>query len=156
MEGIKESLIFYDQTKQFFIERHAKINSIKFVDDNSDLNDSLVYIDGTKYIYNVLGRFDNSTNFWEWGWSYEKIKNKIYTTRNFLRFGLENYDDDFELSRNIIINSKIKIEDKLNLDIILAISSRFLLNDGYIMVHKIKESNNIDKYIILKDLHKIK
>jgi len=152
MEGIKDSLLIYDKSKYIFDEKHPKVTSIKFDDDKSDLKESIVYINNTKYIYCVLGRFDNSTNFWEWGWSYELTKNKVYATRDFLIFGIENFDEDFDLTRKIIVNSKIKIEDSLNLDIILGLSLRFLFGKGFVAIHKIKDSNTIDKYIILKPL----
>jgi hypothetical protein len=151
MEGIKESLLTYDQSKNKFNELYPKVSSIKFEDDPSDLNNSYVYINKDKYIYCVLGRFDNSTNFWEWGWSYEITKNKVYATRVFLNYGIDNFDEDFSLTRKIIVNSKIKIEEKFNLDIILAISLRFLHKFGFGVIYNIKESPNIDKYIILKE-----
>ncbi len=152
MDEIKKSLINYDKLRFQFNKLYPKITSIKFEDDNSDLSECKVIINGDQYFYCVLGRFDKSTNFWEWGWSFERIKNKTYASRDFLNYALDNYDDDFEIIRQMLINSKFKIDEKFNLDIILAISSRFLFNDRYFFIYELKESNNISKFIILKEL----
>lgn len=150
MDAIKKSLIIYYKYKYKFEKLFPKISSIKYDDDKSDLIESIVIINNTKFNYCILGRFDKSTNFWEWGWSFERVKNKTYAIRDFLNYGLENYDDEFEIIRQMIINSKFKIDEKFNLDIILAISARFIFKSGYIYIHEIKESNNISKFMILK------
>jgi hypothetical protein len=152
MDDIKKSLITYYKNKFLFNKFYPKITSIKFDDDNSDLKECKVFINGDQFIYCVLGRFDKSTNFWEWGWSYERIKNKTYAIREFLNYALDNYNEDYETIRQMLINSKFKIDEKINLDIILAVSSRLILSDGYSFIYEMKDSNNITKYIILKNL----
>jgi hypothetical protein len=52
--------------------------------------------------------------------------------------------------KNILINSKIKITNKINIDIILAYTLRFLSSFGFSYIYEFKESNNISKYFILK------
>ena len=152
MDDIKKSLIYYDKYRFKFNKLYPKITSIKFDDDNSDLKESKVIINGKSFYYCVLGRFDYSNNFWEWGWSFERIKNKTYATRDFLNYALDNYNDEYEIIRQMLINSKFKIDEKFNLDIILAISARFLYNDKYLYIHELKVSTNISKFIILKEL----
>jgi hypothetical protein len=152
MEEIKKSLILYDKNRFIFNQSYPKIISIKFDDDNGDLKESKVYINNDPFNYSVLGRFDNSTNFWEWSWSFEKVKNKSYRIRQLLLYSLDNYDPEFEIINQISINTKFKISEKFNLDIILAISLRFLENHGYRTVYEIKETNTISKFIILKDI----
>ena len=93
MDIIKQSLINYDKMSYNLSNKYKSIKSIKFNDENADLENSSVIINGDKYIYNVLGRIDSSTNFWEWGWSFEKIKNKTYDLRLLFTYGIENYDE---------------------------------------------------------------
>jgi len=152
MEYIKDSLIFYDKSRFEFDLLYPKITSIKFDDDKSDLKKSKVIINNDAYYYNVIGRFDNFTNFWEWSWSFEKIKNKIYDIDDLLNYARELFDDEYDIYRNILINTKIKINEKINLDIILAITIRFMMTKKYVYILKLKDTNNIDKYIIVKKI----
>lgn len=149
MDIIKQSIINYDKMLYNLSNKYKTIKSIKFIDETSDLQSSTVNINGDKYVYNVLGRFDNSTNFWEWGWSFEKIKNKTYDLRQLFLYGIENYDDDYKIFRDILINSRIKIDNNLNLDVILGISLSFLNEADYQYIIKIEESSTITKYIII-------
>ena len=52
--------------------------------------------------------------------------------------------------KNILINSKIQSTNKINIDIILAYTLRFLSSFGFCYIYEFKESNNISKYFILK------
>lgn len=149
MDIIKQSLINYDKMLYNLSNKYKNIKSIKFLDETSDLQNSVVIINGDKYEYNILGRFDNSTNFWEWGWSFEKVKNKTYDLRQLFLYGIENYDDDYKVLRDILINARIKIDNNLNLDIIFGISLSFLNIADYQYIIKIEESSTISKYIII-------
>ena len=140
---------YYNSIDKFNIA-YPKITNIKFIDSSNDTNRSKIIINNTEYFYSVLGRFDSSNNFWEWGWSFENIKNKIYDTRNFLNYGLDITDYDEIIIKNILINSKIKITENINLDFILALSLVLLEPRKYLYIHKIIESKTITKYIILK------
>jgi hypothetical protein len=150
MELIQNSLILYYRTITKFNNDFSKITSVKFIDSVSDTNRSKIIINNVDYKYSIIGRFDSSTNFWEWGWSFETIKNKIYDTRNFLIYGLEHSQNEDTLIKDILINSKIKINDDINLDIILGLSLYLLTTKKYIYTFKIKESDTITKYIALQ------
>lgn len=152
MEYIKDSLILYDKSNFEFEITYPKINSIKFDDDKSDLKRSKIIINNDKYYYNIIGRFDNSTNFWEWAWAFEKIKNKVYDIDDLLNYSREIFDDEYDIYKNILINTKIKISNKINLDIILAITLRFLIEKKYLFILKLKDSVNIERYLILKKI----
>lgn len=142
---------YYNSIDKFNIA-HPKIKNIKFIDSLNDTSRSKVIINDTEYIYSVLGRFDSSNNLWEWGWCFENIKNKIYDTRNFLNYGLDITNDDDKIIKNILINSKIKITENINLDFILSLSLVLLTSKKYLYIDKIIESKTITKYIILKKL----
>jgi hypothetical protein len=152
MEEIKKNIIFYDKLRYIFDQLYPKINSVKYDDSNSDLIPSKIYINGSQFIYNILGRFDGSTNFWEWGWVNENTPNKIAATRGLLNYGIYLYDEEIKILRQILINSKIKVTDKINLDIILATSLMFVHSAGFKFIYPIKESSTITKYLILKPI----
>lgn len=145
-------LIFYYDSIDKYNIIHRQIKNIKFIDSVNDSNNSKIIIDNIEYTYSILGRFDSSNNFWEWGWSFESIKNKIYDIQTFLKYGLDITDDENKLIKDILINSKIKITENINLDIILGISITLLKTQKYIYIHNIKESGTITKYIVLKKL----
>jgi len=153
MDTIKDNLIIYYKTKYAFNDIYSKITSIKFIDSTADMQRNKIIINNDEYIYSVIGRFDSSTNFWEWGWSFETIKNKTYDTIGFLFYGIELNDPNDKIIKDILINSKIKINENINLDIILALSLSLLLTHNYIFLYKITESDTITKYISLKKLN---
>ena len=153
MEEIKSSLNNYYKSINTFKNIHSEIKSVEFKDILNDTSRSIIIINNIEYTYSVLGRFDSSTNFWEWGWAFETSKNKTYDTRTFLHFSLEIEDTSQKIFKDILINSKIKIENLINLDIILAYSLYLLKSSKYLFVYKIKESNTINKYIALQKLN---
>lgn len=150
MEDLDKYIINYDKSKQKFNTKFTKINSIKFKDSDIDLKPSIIYINDVAFEYNIIGRFDDSTNIWEWGWVNEFIKNKIYFINQLLRYSIEVIEEKDALIKNILNNSKIQISNKINIDIILAITLRFLSSFGFTYIHAIKETSNIYKYYILK------
>jgi len=152
MEEIKKNIIYYDKFRYIFDELYPKINSIKYDDSNSDLTPSKILINNKQFIYNILGRFDDSTNFWEWAWVSEIVQNKIRETRTLLNYGIYEYNEEYKIIRDILINSKIKIGEKINLDIILSSSLVFLERGGFKYIFPIKESATITKYLILKPI----
>jgi hypothetical protein len=154
MENIKNFIITYDSLTTQFNKLYPKINSVKFEDSTSDLNDSHVYINNNKFIYNIVGNFDNSTNVWEWGWLNEDVKNKTYHLRDLFLYGIEINDKNDKFFKNILINSKIKITNLINLDIILAITVGFLRSNGFEYIYQLKISPTITKYYILKPISK--
>jgi len=80
MEEIKSSLNNYYKSISLFKNIHSEIKSVEFIDNSSDISRNKIIINKIEYAYSVLGRFDSSTNFWEWGWSFETSKNKTYYT----------------------------------------------------------------------------
>ena len=155
MEEIKSSLNNYYKSINTFKNIHSEIKSVEFIDILNDTSRSKVIINNIEYTYSVLGRFDSSTNFWEWGWAFEISKNKTYDIRFILQFGLdlEIEDKSQKIFKDILINSKIKIENLINLDIILAYSLFLLKSSKFLFVYKIKESDTINKYIALQKLN---
>lgn len=150
MEDLDKYIINYDKSKYKFNSEFSKINSIKFKDSDVDLVPSLIYINNVAFEYNIIGRFDDSTNIWEWGWVNEFVKNKVYFINQLLRYSIEVVEEKDALIKNILNNSKIQITNKINIDIILAITLKFLSSFGFTYIHTVKESSNIHIYYILK------
>ena len=152
MDKIKLSIIHYDFSKYEFDKQFKKITSVKFNDSETDLNPSIIIINNTKFIYNIVGRHDKNTNIWEWGWLNKEAKNKTYDLRTLFLFGIDNYNSEFNFINNLLINSKIIINNNLNIDILLAITLRFLTGIGYMYIFPYKENNSITRYLILKPI----
>ena len=150
MEDLDKYIINYDKSKYKFNLEFSKINSIKFKDSDVDLVPSIIYINSVAFEYNIIGRFDDLTNIWEWGWVNEFVKNKIYFINQLLRYSIEVVEEKNALIKNILNNSKIQITNKINIDIILAITLKFLSSFGFTYIHTVKESSNIHIYYILK------
>jgi hypothetical protein len=150
MEDIKKSILMYDFNRDSFNKTIPKIKSIKYENSNTDLNPSYIIINDIKFIYNIVGRFDKTTNLWEWGYVNEDIKNKFNDIRLLFYYGIDTIEQNSKIFKNILINSKIKINNTLNLDIILAITTGFLSNRGFKYIYPVNESENITKYLILK------
>jgi hypothetical protein len=150
MEDLDKYIINYDKSKYKFNSEFSKINSIKFKDSDVDLKPSLIYINNIAFEYNIVGRFDDITNIWEWGWVNEFVKNKVYFINQLLRYSIEVVEEKNALIKNILNNSKIQITNKINIDIILAITLKFLSSFGFTYIHTVKESSNIYTYYILK------
>lgn len=154
MEDLDKMITYYDKSKDEFNKKFPKINSTKFKDSNIDLVPSLIYINDTPFEYNVIGRYDDSTNIWEWGWLSENVKNKVYFINQLIINYAININEfqDYLLLKNILMNSKIQISNKLNIDIILAITLKFLSSNNFKYIHSIKDGN-IHKYYIIKPKH---
>jgi hypothetical protein len=150
MDKIKLSIIHYDFSRHEFDQKFKKINSVKFVDSQTDLNSSVVIINNIKFKYNIIGRHDKITSVWEWGWLNKEAKNKTYDLRTLFLYGIDNYDQEFNVINNLLINSKIKINNDMNIDILLAITLRFLTGLGYKYIFPFKENNSITRFLILK------
>jgi len=153
MEDLDRNIIYYDQSKDLFNKEFPKINSVKFKDSNVDLVPSIIFINDKPFHYNIIGKYDNNTNFWEWGWVNEFVKNKIQYRSGLLIYSIDIIEEKDHMVKNILINSKIQITNKINIDIILAYTLRFLSSFGFCYIYELKESNNISKYFILK-IHK--
>jgi len=150
MDILQSSIKQYYQRIYNYNELFKKITSVRFEDSPSDTKRCKIIINDMIFEYQTLGRFDESTNFWEWGWLFENIKNKVYDTRTFFKYATDLYEEN-SLIKNILLNAKIKIKDELNLFIILGISLTLLEPYfNYKLIYKIKESDTISKYIILR------
>jgi hypothetical protein len=148
---IKKSLEYYDkrQTKNkyywnesdIFIEN--KENKITIVDSKDPNNIKL------KSTYEVLGIFDNQTKVWIWAWLLPFLSyNETIISRKLLEYGLKlepgsNTNDHFYI-KSQLLNSRILIEDDIELDIHLALVS-YLVKELYQFIIKTDTYYNDEK-----------
>jgi hypothetical protein len=150
MDILKDALIkYYNMSYNYNLVFKEK-NNIKFEDSTSDFSRSKVIINNIPYEYQTLGRFDESTNFWEWGWSFETIKNRIYDTREIFLYAINIHEEENKILKNILLNARIKNKNDINIEFILGLSLLYLSTFNYNLIYKVTESDTISKYIILR------
>ena len=148
---IKKSLEYYDkqQTKHKYywnesdIFTETKENKITIVDSKNENNIKL------KSTYEILGVFDNQTKVWIWAWLLPYLNyNETIISRKLLEYGLKlepgsNTNDHFYI-KSQLLNSRILIEDDIELDIHLALVS-YLVKELYLFIIKTQTYYNSEK-----------
>ncbi len=154
---VKKALEHYD--KQLF-EYNEHINS-----NNIELSDSgiTIKLKNNKTFYGncqLLGIFDLRTHIWLWGWTLPFIRDEVLIDcKNLLDYGLklspDNQKDEHLFIKTLLLNSRIYVEEEIQLEINLAIYS-YLLKDrcSFILPYKIYKNEDDDKatisYYIIK------
>lgn len=144
---IKESLTYFDKQN---LKYKNLIDSKKKV-----ISDKIIFYgkSNDKYNYEVLGTFYNKTKVWMWGWMWNEA---TPISEGLLKYGLKidskmvSDRPEFMFIKSQLINSRILLENKINLDIQLALSS-YLIKDKCIFVCPIKEiidESDSEDYII--------
>lgn len=115
-----------------------------------------------KFKFNILGIFDYSKKIWIWGWLVPDYSyNHILYTKKLLDYGIkinpDKMDVEFLWIKTQLVNSRFLLDDSLQLDIHLAISS-YLLKDNFDFIYPVTKQltdNKNDKliiYYILKEI----
>ena len=87
-----------------------------------DINKNLLFESG----YEILGKYNQKNSTWYWGWSILSINNnQNFISRNILNYSFKlNFDTQQEvLLKSILLQSRHLIKNKMQLEILLAISS---------------------------------
>lgn len=148
---IKKSLEYYDKQqtkhKHYWYESdiitESNENKVILVDSKNENNIKL------KSTYEVLGIFDNQTKVWIWAWLLPYLTyNETIISRKLLDYGLKlepdsNTNDHFYI-KSQLLNSRILIEDDIELDIHLALVS-YLVKELYLFVIKTETYYNSEK-----------
>lgn len=167
-EDIKSALEYYDSYQQKVNEIIDKTYYIK-KQDNKNITDEIFFYDKNKKLiyksaYEIIAVYMPSVNTWKWAWSLPTAKKKsTFFSRKILEYAF-NLDEEKEfLLRSTLINSKIKIDNNLQLDIYLSLTAKlskkpFILKtynapveldgDGYFPFKKINEDPNNKNYMI--------
>lgn len=131
---IKKAIEYYDEQNIKYIDI---INTSDII-LNTDSTIIIFNINNEEKIYNyeLLGYFDNQNNIWIWSWLLINLTSEqIIIARELLNYGLKlepssNSNEHFFI-KSLLVNSRIMIEEDIQLEINLAIFS-------YIIKKKIK------------------
>jgi hypothetical protein len=137
---IKKSLEYYDkqQTKHKYY-----CNNIDLIVNNKETIITIVDSENINNIklktrYEILGMFDNQTKVWIWAWLLPFLNlTETVISRKLLEYGLKlepnSNTDDHLYVKSQLLNSRLLIEDSIELDIHLALVS-YLVKDLYLFV----------------------
>lgn len=110
---------FYKKIEYFRIENDPNLTPrIKFFDSNK----KILLESG----FENVGVYKQKNNIWQWGWSIDSINNnQNFISRNILLYSFKLKSDipSEYLLKSILLNSKHTIKNKLQLEILLALSS---------------------------------
>jgi hypothetical protein len=148
---IKKSLEYYDkqQTKYKYYWYKSdlivenKENKITIIDSEDENNIKL------KSTYEILGIFDNQTKVWIWAWLLPFLNlSETTISRKLLEYGLKlepnSNTHDHLYIKSQLLNSRILIEDSIELDIHLALVS-YLVKELYLFVMPLRTYYNDEK-----------
>jgi hypothetical protein len=148
---IKKAFDYYDNimlSNQIMI----KSNDILLVNQTNEITFN---INKKTFNYEILGYFDNNNLIWIWSWllpQYNSTQTKI--ARELLNYGLklepESNVTEHIFIKSLLVNSRVSIEDSIQLDTNLAIYSYLSPNKfKFIYPHKIYMDENNKNYITL-------
>jgi hypothetical protein len=146
---IKKSLEYYDNQqlkyKNLIVSENVEFsktsNEITFINkkDEERINADI----------ELLGYFDHQNKIWIWSWLLSDLQSSLTkTARELLNYGLKlepnNNTEEHIFIKSLLVNSRITIEEKVQLDINLGIYS-YLSRDKYqfIYPHNKYDKNNI-------------
>jgi hypothetical protein len=151
---IKENSLYLENTEFEFeptnYQNKANINSYKIIKNNDIIKEGR---------YELLGIFDFQTKIWISGWSimmdkgfytYNSLSRELFDYVYNLQLYVNEYDRDlYNYIHNQLTNSRILIEDSIELEIYLSTISYLLKNKINFIYNDIKYLNNDKtKYII--------
>ncbi len=166
-EDIKSALEYYDSNQPSVNEIINKTAYLK-KQDNQNITDEIFFYDKNKKLiyksaYELIAVYMPSMSTWKWAWSLPTAKKKsTFFSRKILEYAF-NLDEEKEfLLRSTLINSKIKIDNNLQLDIYLSLTAKLSkkpfilktfnapieLDDGYFPFKEINEDPNNENYMI--------
>lgn len=156
---IKTAIEEHDIYEYKIINFIKKIEYFK-IDNKKNLTPRIKFFDSDKNLllesgFENVGVFKQKNNTWQWGWSMNAINNnQNFISRNILlySFKLKSEIHSEFLLKSILIESRLKIKNKLQLEILLALSSYLSKFHFIFKLPFLPFSYNIDEYINYKDL----
>jgi hypothetical protein len=149
-----KTINFLKKIEYYKIENDPNLTpKIKFFDSNKNL-----LLDSS---FENIGIYRQKTNIWQWGWSMSSINNNQNSiSRNILlySFKLKSEIDSEYLLKSILLDSKYKIKNKLQLEILLAISSylskfHFILKLPILPITKNNDEDLINYKTLFTDIN---
>lgn len=159
IESIKEiiitSLDLYDRNNiEYDYIIKSKVDIIK------DTNNIMFYSkeDDTvlfKGHYQIAGYYDLTNNIWIWGWLLPITNRNTKLARELLEYGLKldinSINSDQVFIKNLLLNSRFIIKDKIGLEINLAIFS-FILKEKILFIYPHINNDVVFYYFITEEL----
>lgn len=151
MNIINKVLEKYDENMEKYDKFLKKIKYYKFK------TNKIIFYDEKKNLVNssrieMLSIYFNNNNIWSWIWAIPYIKNdQTKLSRNLLNYGLNINIDNFDniFLKNFLITSRINLNNPLQLDIYIALSS-YLLKYPLIIPIEYNFNDKKEEYYIYK------
>ena len=145
--------------KKYIKNKKHLLSTLDYDIKNTNPNEITFNFKNSKKIFNyeLLGIYDYSSKIWIWGWVINNNLNlKINISKYLLEYGLKldiNYNDDnYDINKIIkplLLNSRIQIDNFIQLDINLSIYFYLIKNNIYfIYIFKKYLDNNKKKFVI--------
>jgi len=158
---IKTAMEEHDNYEIKILNFLKKIAYIK-IDNNPNLTPRIKFFDSNKNLlldsaFENVGVYKQKNKIWNWGWSINSINNnQNFISRNILSYSFKLKSDipSEYLLKSILLDSKHKINNKLQLEILLALSS-YLSKFHFIFKVPILPNtvvNNAEEYINYRNL----
>uniref|UniRef100_A0A6C0ACD5 Uncharacterized protein n=1 Tax=viral metagenome TaxID=1070528 RepID=A0A6C0ACD5_9ZZZZ len=133
---VVNALEYYDKNMERNFKTFNKAKYLSFPKEDSDIKGDIVrtkinlYNNEKKKIFDskfeIIGIYENQTKTWSWAWSIPKLpKNKTYTSRKILNYGLDLESDNVESSflRAELITGRFRISNLIQLDLHVSVAS---------------------------------
>lgn len=161
---IKNALEYCDNFQPKIQKILDQIETIEII-DNQNITDEIIFYDLQGNIllktkFEILSIYEPNNRIWKWSWSVPTLQRKhTFISRGILDYALKlnskNDEIDFYL-KNTLVNSKINISNKNQIDILLSTSS-YLCKKPFIFkyyLHGSKKSHVNYKELINDPLRK--
>jgi hypothetical protein len=131
---IIDSFDYYDKNKDKDYEKRFYFWEKELSKNDNEKSKIVFYDKNNKKVLEgnieLIGSHNTNIRLWTWGWAQLKLpKNLTYRSRKLLNYGLDIIFDEENNNitdiylKNILISSEININNDLQLDMLLAISS---------------------------------
>jgi hypothetical protein len=148
-EFIKKALIHYDnQNKKYLSILNLNNENVIFNSENTEI--TFIYDDKKDiFDFDMLGYFDNQNQIWIWGWLLTNLNaNQTVLSRELLNYGLKLEPSSSSIEhfyiKALLVNSRIKIEEDIQLETNLAICS-YLIKNKILFIYPRKRYLNNEK-----------
>lgn len=150
-ETVKKALGHFDN-QNWNYRKLISNQSVNFDEINSSITFNFDESNET-YNYELLGYYDNQNGIWIWGWVLADFNYKdTPQCKHLLDYGLKlepkSATIEQSMIKGILVNSRIKIEEQVQLEVNLAIYS-YLIKDRIKFIYGRKRYTDItsDKYV---------
>lgn len=165
---LRNILEIHDINKMKIDKKFGDYKYYKIAYNKTEMNDIMLYDDKKKLItkskIQYLAIYMPNIKLWKWGWSLVMNKKNVFASRKILQYVLDIDDTNRLFLREPLLNSNITINNQLELDLLVAISSYitkqncimgfYMIPDedkdsGFYNVKNVEEGNDKENYLIM-------